>query len=98
MCCYYQELVLSWERILECVLNPLEKVKDFFLSLDPPPLPHFKPAIPPLPWSLLNLQHSDYTLQVLYIIHVKDNTTPALPPTLTKLYIIQPRNYLSLFF
>ena len=30
---YYQELVLSWERILnqECVLNPLEIVKDVFI-------------------------------------------------------------------
>ena len=29
---YYQERILSWERILnrECVLNPLEIVKDFF--------------------------------------------------------------------
>ena len=30
---YYQERILSWERILnrECVLNPLEIVKDFLL-------------------------------------------------------------------
>ena len=36
----YQELVLSWKRILnhECVLNPLEIVKDFLFN-HPTPSP-----------------------------------------------------------
>ena len=37
---YYQELVLSFERILnqECILNPLEIVEDFFYLITLPPL------------------------------------------------------------
>ena len=44
---YYQERVLSWERILnqECVLIHLEIVS-FFYSIPWPPSPHFKPATP----------------------------------------------------